>query len=346
MQADRPARPFAFLLLLAIALAASAVGCPCVRSAVNADAGLRWWLFSNFGASRVCPEMLKRGVPLKLALVGPNSIGRFFPSQCAAHVDDAQRTMRVDVTGSGYVVLPFTRRVGFYAGLSVEYQPDFHLTDDAMYVWGRFNRVLAPPDLRLLGVENPVVNLATQTPLGDLATVLGRGVVESELARGFTVVRLDDGDDFALGILTPPDRPKRQFKGGADRVVLESNATELGAASRDYLGPFEIAQKKAAMYLQLRVTGAPVDYVVVDRQTGDTWRQAYETARPMAPPPGQTLAYGRATQGESSRVLPLDPGSYYVVVENRAAAPVGVLGMPLPFETRASLAYSVESGER
>src|SRR5882762_5964240 len=104
---------FAFLVLVVVTLAVTGVGCPCVRNAVNADAGLRWWLFSNFGASQVCPEMLKRGVPLKVALVGPNSVGRFFPQQCVVHVNDQERSMVVDVTGSGYVVLPFTRRVGF-----------------------------------------------------------------------------------------------------------------------------------------------------------------------------------------------------------------------------------------
>jgi hypothetical protein len=337
---------FTFLLVLVLALAASAVGCPCVRNAVNADAGLRWWLFSNFGASRVCPEMLKRGMPLKLSLLGPNNVGRFFPAQCQVNVNDAERTMRIDVTGDGYLVLPFTRRVGFYCGLSVEYKPDFRMEEDATYVWGRFNRVLAPPDLRLLGVENPVINLATQTPIGDLATLLGRGVVESEVGKGFTVVRLDDGDDFALGILQPPDRPKRYFKGAADRVMLESNVTDVGGGSRDYLGPFEVGQTNAALYARLHVTGAPVDYVIVDRRTGDAWRQNYETGRALGAPPGPAIAYGRAEMGDMSRTFPLEPGSYYFAVENRAASPMGPLGVPLPFEVRSNVTYSIESGAR
>ena len=337
---------FAFLMLVVLALAVSGVGCPCVRNAVNADAGLRWWLFSNFGASKVCPEMLKRGVPLKVALLGPDSVGRYFPAQCATHINDQEHSMVVDVTGSGYIVLPFTRRVGFYCGLSVEYKPDFRLEEDATYVWGRFSRVISPPDLRLLGVENQVINLATQTPLGDLATVLGRGVVESEIAKGFTVVRLDDGDDFALGTLNPPERPKRYFKGVGDHVVLESNVTDLATASRDYLGPFAVEQSNAALYARFRVAGAPVDYILVDRQTGDAWRSPYESARPMAASPGPTIAYGQAAAGEMTRAFPVDPGSYYLVVENRAPAAVGLLGMPMPFEAKATLTYSVETGAR
>lgn len=335
------------VLLVALALALTTVGCPCVRNAVNADEGLRWWLFSNFGASRICPEMQKRGVPLKLGVLGPNSVGRFFPSQCGVRVNDAERSIVVDVTGQGYAVLPFTRRVGFYAGVSVEYKPDFRLEEDATYVWGRFSRVMSPPDLRLMGVENPVVSLATQTPLGNLATLLGSGVLQSELGRGFTVVRLEDGDDFALGILTPPQRPKRVFSTGADRVVLASDVTTLYSASRDYLGPFEVTQTGASLFFHFAVSGTPVDYVVVDRRTGDAWLQPYLAAQPIGPPPSAPIAFGQAGPGaEGTRAFPLDPGSYYVVVENRAPHTPGPLGTGMPFEPIAYLTYSVELGSR
>lgn len=344
MPAPRLARPFLALIVLALAIAG--VGCPCVNNAVNADEGLRWWLFSNFAASKICPEMMKRGVPLKLDLLGPASVGRFFPAQCAVHVNDAAHTMQVDVTGQGYAILPVARRVGFYAGVSVEYRPDFRLEDDATYVWGRFSRVLNTPDLRLLGVENPVVNMATQTPLGDTATVLGRIVVQSELAKGFTVVRLEDGDDFTLGILTPPQRPKRFFKGGSDHVVLGQDVTDVRAASRDYIGPLPIDQSGAALYMHVQVSGTPVDYVVVERSVGDAWRQSYQAGQPIGPPPGPTIAYGQFQPGESTRAVPLEPGSYYFVLENRTPAQTGILGMPMPFEAHSTVTYSVEVGQR
>lgn len=343
---DSQKRPFAFLMMLTLALGVSAVGCPCVRNAVNSNETIRWWLFSNFAASKICPEMLKRGVPLKLAVLGPSSVGHYFPQQCAVRIDDNTHTMVMDVTGSGYVVLPVTRRVGFYCGVSVEFRPDFRLEEDATYVWGRYNRVLAPPDLRLLGVENPVVSLATQTPLGNVATLLGQGVVQSELARGFTVVRLDDGDDFTLGILNPPDRPKRQFASSSDHTLLGSDAVEIHAASRVYLGPFEVASNGAALFTKLRVAGAPLDYFIVDRALGDAWRQPYQAALPIAAPPGQPLAYGQAQAGDVSRSFPLAPGSYYLVVENRAPAPAAILGMSMPFEAMSQLSYSVEVGDK
>ena len=63
--------------------------------------------------------------------------------------------------------------------MSVEYLPDFRLESDATYVWGKFSRFVSPPDLRIVGVENPVVNLATRTPAGDVATAIGNGLVAS-----------------------------------------------------------------------------------------------------------------------------------------------------------------------
>src|SRR5690349_6228025 len=98
--------------------------------------------------------MLKRGVPLKLPQLGAASVGRFFPSQCNVQVDDARKAIVMTTSGTGYVVLPFTRRVGFYVGMGIEYLPDFRLEDDGMYVWGTFSRFVTPPDLRILGVEN------------------------------------------------------------------------------------------------------------------------------------------------------------------------------------------------
>lgn len=336
----------AHAVLLALVLAVSVSGCFCGRGAVNSSDSLRWFLFSNFGAQRICPEMVKRGVPLKLGLLGPSAVGRFFPAQCGVRVNDAERTVAVDVTGSGYAVLPVTRRVGFYAGMSIEYGMDFRLEEDAQYIWGRYKRLLSPPDIRLLGVENSVISLATQTPFGDLASVIGRGIIEGELAKGFTVVRLDDGDDFTLGHLEPPERPKRQFASSKDRVVLASDMSELRAASRDYVGPLEVKQGSAALTLRLRVAGSPAEFVLVDKVMGDIWRQPYEAARPMGPPPGAPLAFGQAPPGETVRNFPVNPGLYYVVLENRAAAPAAMLGVPMPFEATSTVTYHVEVGER
>lgn len=337
----------AFLGMMVLALAFMGAGCPCIRSAVNDSPDLRWWLFSNFGASKICPEMLKRGVPLKLPQLGNASVGRFFPNQCYVQVDDNRKAIVMSASGTGYATLPVARRVGFYVSISVEYMPDFRLESDATYVWGKFSRMVSPPDLRIVGVENPVVNLATRTPAGDVATAIGNGLVASEIGKGFTVVRRDDGDDFAIGHLEPPLKPARQFKAGSDHVVLASDLTQVPGQSRDYLGPFEVADKNAALFFHAKIDGAPLVYSVVDRSVGEAWRRAYEGAQPVAGPPGMLLSQGTLGIGESNMRFPLPQGTYYVVVENQAAAPFAPLGVSLPVPEQVGyVSYSMEIGDR
>ncbi|HEY8075492.1 MAG TPA: hypothetical protein VIF62_15315, partial [Labilithrix sp.] len=272
----------AFLLMLVLALSTTAVGCPCVNSVVNASPELRWWLFSNFGAQRICPEMLKRGVPLKLPQLGAASVGRFFPQQCNVQVDDPNQAIVMTTSGEGYATLPFVRRVGFTVSMSVVYKPDFNMQSDGTWVWGRFDHFATPPDMRISGVENPVVNLATQTPAGNVASMIGNAIVAGEIGKGFTVVHMDDGDDFTVGHLDPPDKPKRQFTPGKDHAVLGTDVTQVSAGARDFLGPFEIPNG-AALYFHAQIAAAQVVWSIVDRNTGDAWRRSYGSAQGLAP---------------------------------------------------------------
>ena len=64
-----------------LVLAAAAVSCGLFRGAVNDSPSIRWWLFSTFGAERMCPEMLKRSAPLRL-VNGGNVIGRAGGARC------------------------------------------------------------------------------------------------------------------------------------------------------------------------------------------------------------------------------------------------------------------------
>ena len=329
-----------------MALSFSFSGCACLNNTINSDDSARWWLFSHFGASKICPEMQKRGVPLKMSQLGPSSVGRFFPQDCQVSVDEQHHTISMQATGTGYVVLPFTRRVGFYCGIQVEYRPDFHVTDSSLYVWGQFNRLLAPPDLRVLGVENQLVSLATRTPIGDVATVIGQGLVESEIGRGFTVVRQEGGDDFTLGHLDPPAMPPRAFKPGKGHQMLANDTVTIAPASRDYLGPLEVTAKGAAFYLHTRLTGQPLVWAVVDRATGDQWRIPYQAGQPLGPAPGPIITYGQIAPGESQQKIPIPPGQYYVVVENQAAPPAAPPGVALPFAAaNGELLYSIEIGD-
>lgn len=332
----------AALALIVLVLAVAGVGCPC-SGVVNSSPELRWWLFSNFGASKICPEMMKRGVPLKLPQTGAASVGRFFPSNCQVQVDDARKAIVMNAAGTGYVLLPFTRRVGFSVSMGVEYLPDFKLEDDATYVWGKFSRFVVPPNLQILGVENPVINLASQTPFGSVAGIIGNGLVASEIGKGFTVVRQEDGDDFTLGHLDPPAKPARQFKPGKDHFLLATDLTSVSSSAREFLGPFTVEDNGVSLFLRANVQNAPLSYYVVDRSVGQPWRQSYETAQPMGPPPGNIIARGPLAVGEARLAFPVGSGVYYIVLENAAPAPLlGVVGS----ETVSQVSYSVELGDR
>jgi hypothetical protein len=63
----------------------------------------------------------------------------------------------------------------------------------------------------------------------------------------------------------------------------------------------------------------------------------------MGAAPGALAARGTLPVGESNLRFPLPQGTYYVVVENEAAAPFAPLGVPLPVpEQPAYLSYSLE----
>lgn len=318
-------------------------GCACLRGAINGSESARWFLFSQFGASKICPEMQKRGMPIKIGMIGGNSVGRFFPQACNVQVNDQRRVMQLTFNGEGYATLPLTKRVGFYSAMTVEYKPDFRMEEDALYVWGTLASMPPPPELRILGVENPAVSLAFRTPAGDVATLLGQGIVASEIGRGFTAVRQDDGDDFVLGHLEPPAKPKRPFATGEDRYVLASDTTDIRGGSRDYLGPFEIT-KSTSLSFKFRLSGGSLSYALVDRGVGESWRRSYQSAQPLSPAPGPLMASGGISPGEQSQSFRVNPGWYYLVVENQS--PTSFLPIPLSFgESVATLAYLAEIGD-
>ena len=178
-------RAHAGLLLAVLVLAVTAVGCPCLGVIVNPSAELRWWLFSNFGAQRICPEMLQVSVPLRLQ-ERATAMGRFFPQRCSATVDDTSRTVTVRFGGTGYGFTPVSGRIGFAVDAAVQYRMDFRISNEGAYVWGIFNRATAGPTFRLLFVENKLAAVAA--PFGGFTNAIGQQVVRGGLTRGFTVL--------------------------------------------------------------------------------------------------------------------------------------------------------------
>lgn len=313
----------AALALALIVVSLSFAGCPCISGPVNASPALRWFLFSNFGASKICPEMLKSGVSLRLQERSP-AIGRFFPMQCNFEVNDSAQTVTVHIAGTGYGYMAPAKRVGFSLTASVEYRPDFQMAGDDVYVWGRLNRLVQGPNFQLGYVENPVVDvMANVPPFGGIANFLGNQVVTGGLSQGFTVVYNEDtGKDFTLGILFPPTKPHHPFEvKDNERYTFANEVIEVNANQRDYLGPFEVAEAGQGLYMTMSVEGGPVDVMIVDKATGDVWRDAYQTGKPLGPPPGPVQAGGPLQPGQAqNQKFTLRPGLYYVVIDNTAAA--------------------------
>lgn len=343
-------RHLTLLVLFVLALGNLAGGCACARGPVNASPQLRWWLFSTFGAERICPEILKRGAPLKLDPNGP-TIGRFFPDQCQHQVNEQAQTVTISFGGSGYAWTPLAGRVGFHATAAVEYRMDFYLAeDDAIYVWGKTARIVSGPDFQIGVVENKMVDWASRTPVGYMAQTFGGQVVENQLSNGFTVVRTDEGDQFALGYLAPPQRPPKPFDlPEGDRVVYANEMTEVRAEQVDFLGPFEVADDGQALFFRFRLTGSPAEVLVYQRGTADMWRQSLQAGAPLGPPPLPPITGFPLQPGvDQKQRMPLPRGQYYLVFDNSSR--VGMVNPPwnplnMVGASSAVLSYTVELGD-
>ncbi|MCA9598948.1 MAG: hypothetical protein KC776_36805 [Myxococcales bacterium] len=318
--------PLRTRILGLIAVLILGVGCPCVRSAVNASPGLRWWLFSNFGAQRMCPEMLKRGAPLKLDPAG-NTIGRFFPTTCTHEVHDETQSVVLRFGGTGYAWTPLAGRVGFSMDAAMEYSFDFKMTEDAVYVWATNPRVVSAPAFKIGSVENKVVDIATKSPVGYMANTFGSQIVSYQLFQGFTVVHGDEGDEFTLGRLNPPARPPRPFDTSEEKFVFANETTEVRANQVDFLGPFEVADDDQAIFLRVHVAGPAIDVMVFPRGTADLWRESLQLGNPLGPPSAPPIAgYSLQPGAELKQKIKLPRGQYMVVLDNSAA--VGVVKPP------------------
>jgi hypothetical protein len=335
--------PWCALALLLLCLP----GCGLFRGSVNASPGLRWFLFSNFGAQRVCPEMLKRGAALKLVPNG-NAIGRFFPERCTTQVNDAAQTVTVAFEGTGFAWTPVAGRVGFAVSATIDYRMDFFLAEDAMYVWAKPARIAYGPEFRMGAIENKVVDWAAQGPAGYMVTTFGSQIVQGQLSSGFTVVHTDSGDEFTIGILAPPQRPHTYFAAGNDRTSLDRDSTEIRVDQMDLIGPLEVPSSGQALFLRFQITGPAVDALIIRRGAGDLWRSGLQLGAPLGPPPEAPLTAFTLQPGQEARqVVPLPPGQYYVVVDNSQRmgavnppwSPLGIVG-----GNAAVAAYSIELG--
>ncbi len=326
-----------------------ATGCFLVRGAINDSPELRWWLFAHFGAPRVCQEMMNKSVALTLG-DDPASIGRFFPTRCGAAVNDVQQSLTVDFEGTGYAWTPLAGRVAFSASAAVSYRPDFQLGEDVMYVWGRMAQIVTEPRFTVVSVENRVVNWAAQGPAMYLATQFGRQLLQSRVSQGFTVVRTEQGDEFALGILQPPARPARPFVAAGESRVLVNERVRVHANQAEFVGPLIVEGSGQVLSLRTRATGPTVEVHLMPRLTADQWRAASDHAAAITPPPSAPLASWVVAAGDSQQALAVAPGHYVLVIENSSSVgAVAPAWSPLPgvgpaaFD--AALIVELRSGE-
>jgi len=335
----------AFALVAAAALGTA--GCGLFRGSVNASPALRWFLFSNFGAQRMCPEMLKRGMPLKLAPNG-NGIGRFFPERCTAQVNDAAQTVTLAFSGTGFAWTPIAGRVGFAVSATLDYRMDFFMAEDATYVWAKPARIVYGPEFRMGAIENKMVDFAAQGPGGYMVSTFGSQIVQGQLSSGFTVVHTDQGDEFSMSILLPPARPHSFFSVGNGRTLLEHDTTEVRVDQMDLIGPLEVPSSGQALFLRFQLTGPAVDAMVIRRGAGDLWRSGLQLGANLAPPPEAPLSAFTLQPGQEARqIVPLPPGQYYLVLDNSQRmgavnppwSPLGIVG-----GNAAVMSYSVELG--
>ncbi len=321
----------------------------CVRSALDASPGLRWFLFANFGAQRICPEMLKQGVPLRF-VDGAPSVGRFFPAECRADVQGADQSVRVAFGGSGYAYIAGAKRVGFSARAVADYRPDFRLTDESIYVWGKLARIVSGPEFQILSVENPVADAAMRSPLGPLANTLAGQLVSSELMRGFTVVQHEDrGNDFSLGILQPPQLPQHPFHvDGTESFVIGNETVDIYPQGREFLGPLVVPDGETDVEFTYKVAGERLDLAIFDRRTGDIFREAYQSGRGAQPPSAPPMR-ASVLVGSSSMRFALPPGAYDIVIDHSSS--FGVVApafnpLGLVMEQPARLSYLARLVER
>jgi hypothetical protein len=231
-----------------------------------------------------------------------------------------------------------------------------------MYVYFRQQKTQST-EFKVLFVEGQGQGGAAELATGLLGTSLqqttqqiGTRLLESQLARGFTVVRDSDGTaGFALGMLEKGQRPPAPFdRGDSDMIILANDRTEVHTNQRDYTGPYAIEDEGQALYLTASLEGAPqVDVLVVNKLSGESWIIDYEKAALPPAPPGppaldQTITLSPATGGPPMlwrQTVPLPVGSYYVVFDNTASAGQSAPAAQASDDRAALVSFGIQRGK-
>jgi hypothetical protein len=288
-----------------------------------ANKSLRFDLL-KFGLDRFCEEMTLSGAALKLNDQEP-VLGRFFAESCQSQVLDEEdrKTFVLQYTGKGYAWTNVTGKLGFSSRGLVEYAPDFQLSDGAMYVYFRPKTVDAAA-FQLLSVDVALAQAGLVAVAGASSPdELGKHVLDSQLRRGFTVIRYgsDGRTEFGQGIVPKGQKPYKPFDIATEKKILANERTEVHLQSQDFVGPFEITDNDSALHLTLEVDGADgIDYQVVPDSLGTAMLDRY--VRTAGPCPMLAPGAFEATASRSARTqqpVPLPAGKYFLVLDNSSA---------------------------
>ncbi len=302
----------------------------------------------KFGLERFCFEMTRRSAPLKLRDEQP-VLGRFFAEKCQSQVldDDHRKSIVVQYSGRGYGWTNLTGRIGFSAAGLVEYAPDFQLHEGALYVYFR-PRTVDATQFSTLMVESALARTGMAVS-GVKPDEIGQKIVQSQLKRGFTVIRYNDSGetDFGMGIIPKGQRPFHPFQiKSSERVAVANERTELHSGQQDYVGGFEITDEDQALYLTLSVDGAPaVDVFVIAKPVIDPMLDQYVRNPGAVSLNASPLLAEPALQGQLfQRYLPLPPGIYYLLLDHSPAS--GASAPPTqPADLPAKVDYLLQVGE-
>lgn len=274
----------------------------------------------KFGLDSFCQEMLKGGAPLKLADEQP-VVGRFFASSCQTQIlDEEQRkSFIVQYSGKGYAFGVPLGRIGFEATGLVEYAPDFQLHDGALYVYFR-PRLVDTSSFKPLLVEVPGAQTALAAA-GVNAETLGKRIVDGQLRRGFTVIRLGSHGEteFGMGIIPAGEHPFHPYEVKTeDKHILFNDRTEVHTQQQDFVGAFEIADDDQALYLNLSLDGAPaVDVLLLPQSKGDPEVDGYVREAGPRTLAGPVLFDEPLLTGVPfRRFVPVPKGRYYLVLDH------------------------------
>lgn len=303
----------------------------------------------KFGLDRFCEEMKVRGIPLKLRDDEP-VLGRFFAESCESRIIDEERrqSLVVQFRGRGFGWTNVTQRLGFASAGLIEYAPDFQVKDESMYIYFRprnidstsFQTTLMESALARTGVAITGIN----------PDQIGRNILESQLKRGFTVIRYSKHGEteLGMGMVAVGQRPFHPFTVvSSDKITLDNDRTEVHSGQQEFIGGFNVEDDDQALYLTVTIDGAPgVDLFILQKSVGDqvitNYVQRAGPASLTAPP----LMDEAVTAGQRwQRTVRVPRGQYYLMVDHTPllgrTAPPAVAGD----DRAAKIDYLVQLGD-